>query len=184
MKTKTVKELMVPLSEYATVSQDSTLLEAVATLEQAQKEFDDSRYRHRAILVFDQNQKIVGKVSQMDLLRALEPKYDQMFEKGKLARFGFNRDFLKNMLDQFQLWNEPLRDICRKAAQTKIKNFMYTPTEGEYVEAEASLNVAIHQLVMGHHQSLLVTDKNDIVGILRLTDVFMAVTQAIKECET
>ena len=30
----------------------------------------------------------------------------------------------------------------------------------------------IHQLVLGHHQSLLVTRGDKIVGILRLTDVF------------
>jgi CBS domain containing-hemolysin-like protein len=35
-----VKELMVPLSRYATVSEDATLGEAVKTLKQAQKDFD------------------------------------------------------------------------------------------------------------------------------------------------
>ena len=53
MKSLTVFELMVPLSEYATVSEDSTLFEAVLALEKAQDEFDKTRYRHRAVLVFD-----------------------------------------------------------------------------------------------------------------------------------
>ena len=44
---------MVPLSEYATVSEDATLFEAVSELEKAQEEFDHTRYRHRAILVMD-----------------------------------------------------------------------------------------------------------------------------------
>ena len=35
-----VKDLMVPLSEYATVSEDATLYEAVAELEKAQEEFN------------------------------------------------------------------------------------------------------------------------------------------------
>jgi predicted transcriptional regulator len=59
---------------------------------------------------------------------------------------------------------------------------MHTPTEGEYVSEDASLEVAIHQLIMGHHQSLLVTRKKKIVGILRLTDVFAAVFHKMKEC--
>jgi len=63
-----------------------------------------------------------------------------------------------------------------------VKNFMYTPTEGEYVEESASLNEAIHQLIMGHHQSLLVTRKKQIVGILRLTDVFKEVFEVMKTC--
>jgi hypothetical protein len=43
--------------------------------------------------------------------------------------------------------------------------------------------VAIHQLIIGHQQSLLVTDKsNEIVGVLRLSDVFAAVFHKLKEC--
>ena len=59
---------------------------------------------------------------------------------------------------------------------------MSTPTEGEYVSEDASLDVAIHQFVMGQHQSLLVTADTKIVGILRLTDVFAAVFHKMKEC--
>jgi CBS-domain-containing membrane protein len=35
---------------------------------------------------------------------------------------------------------------------------------------------------MGHHQSLLVTAGEKIVGILRLTDVFAALFHKMKEC--
>jgi CBS-domain-containing membrane protein len=39
------------------------------------------------------------------------------------------------------------------------------------------------QLVTGHHISLLVTREKNIVGILRMTDVFAAVFHTMKECE-
>jgi len=55
MKDTPVKTLMVPLSEYATVAQDATLYEAILALENAQAEFDETRYRHRAMLVYDEN---------------------------------------------------------------------------------------------------------------------------------
>ena len=77
----------------------------------------------------------------------------------------------------------PFEDACRKAAQAKVKKFMYSPSEGEYVEEDASLDVAIHRLVMGHHQSLLVTKGEKIVGILKLTDVFAEIFQTMKACE-
>lgn len=60
---------------------------------------------------------------------------------------------------------------------------MYTPSEGEYVEEEAGLDEAIHRLVMGHHQSLLVTRGEKIVGIFRLSDLFAEVCNLIKVCE-
>lgn len=180
MKTRLVEDLMVPLSEYATVSRESTLYDAVAALEKAQQDYNKSRYPHRAVLVYDENEKIVGKISQLDILRALEPQYDQMMEKGgSLARLGFSQKFQKSMLDQFKLWDRPFDDICKKAADVKVRDFMYTPGQGEYVGMHATLDEAIHQLVMGHHQSLLVTENDRIVGILRLTDVFMAVFEAI-----
>jgi predicted transcriptional regulator len=58
---------------------------------------------------------------------------------------------------------------------------MQIPSAGEFVKAEANLGEAIHQLIMGHHQSLLVTRKAEIVGILRLTDVFMEICHRRKE---
>ena len=60
MKTYKVGDLMVPLSEYATVSDDATLLEAVNALEKAQEEFDHTRYRHRAVLVLDKQGTTIG----------------------------------------------------------------------------------------------------------------------------
>ena len=61
MQTIKVTELMVPLAEYASVSQDSTLYEAVLALEEAQKKFGEQSYKHRAILVYDESKKIVGQ---------------------------------------------------------------------------------------------------------------------------
>ena len=74
----------------------------------------------------------------------------------------------------------PLDDIYHKSASIKVKDIMYTPTMGEYVAEDASIDAAIHQLVRGHHQSLLVTRGKQVIGILRLTDVFKEVCRAIK----
>lgn len=181
-----VKDLMVPLSEYATVSKTATLSEAVVALEKSQQDFDQTRYRHRAVLIYDESNKIVGKVSQLDILRSLEPKYDEMLTGGRKSfQMGFTRNFQKSMLEQLRLWEAPLDHICRKAAEKKVESFMTKLEEGEFIEAEANLNEGIHQLVLGNHQSLLVTsrDAKEIIGILRLTDVFEAVAKEIATCK-
>jgi CBS domain-containing protein len=177
-----VKDLMVPLSEYATVHDDATLFEAVLSLEKAQAEFDHSRYRHRAILVLNNKNKVIGKISQLDILKALEPKYSEMLNGHGLHHFGFSNNFMKSMLKDYQLFESPLEDICKKAARQDVKNFMYTPSEGEYVDAKATLDIAIHQLIIGSHQSLLVTQGADIIGVIRLTDVFAAIYHTMREC--
>jgi len=183
MKSRVVKDLMVPLAKYATVSETATMFEAVMALEKAQQAFDQTRYRHRAVLVYDKNKQIVGKVSQLDILKALEPKYAQIEDTKSISRLGYSRQFLQKMMDQFNLWNKPLDDICKKAGSTKVKDFMYTPTEGEYIEENATLDQGIHQLIIGHHQSLLVTREKEIVGVLRVTDVFKEICNIIKVCE-
>jgi CBS domain-containing protein len=181
MKTLAVKELMVPLSEYATVSEDATLLEAVMALKKAQAEFDQTRYRHRAILVLNKNNHVVGKLSQHDVIKALEPNYRKVQELKSLDRFGLSPELVKSMMEQYSLWDRPLESLCLTAAKEKVKEIMYTPEEGEYIEEDASLDAAIHRLVVGHHHSLLVTRGRDIVGILRLTDVFSLITQKLSE---
>jgi CBS domain containing-hemolysin-like protein len=76
-----------------------------------------------------------------------------------------------------------LQDICSKAAKLRVEDFMQALSEGEFIDQEASLEIAVLQLVMGHHLSLLVSRNSKIVGILRLTDVFAAVFHTMKECE-
>jgi predicted transcriptional regulator len=178
-----VKDLMVPLEEYATVSEDATLYEAVVALEEAQKGFDQTRDRHRAILVLDKQGKVVGKLSQHDVIRGLEPSYDRIGDFRGSSRMGFSPEFIRSLLKNYALWEKPLKEICRKAAEIKVKDIYYTPTKGEFVREEDTLNTAIHHLIVGHHQSLLVTRGHDVVGILRLSDVFREVCQMIRECK-
>ena len=178
----TVEDLMVPLDEYATVTEDATLYEAVRTLEKMQEELDRKRYAylHRAVLVLDRNRKVVGKISQLDVLTALEPKYKQMGDLSAISRAGLSPEFIRSLMEQYSLCVVPFTEMCRIAADLKVTEFMYTPREGEYVEADRLLCEAIHQFVMGHHQSLLVTKDGEIVGVLRLTDVFKHVFQTME----
>ena len=177
-----VKSLMVPLNEYATVSEKATLYEAVIALEESKQRFDKNRHQHRAILVLDENNNIKGKISQLDVIRGLEPRYKEMGQIKGISHTGFSIDFFRSMIEKYNLWERPLDHICSKASEIKVKDVMYTPTESEYVDEDGSLNEAMHQLIMGRHQSLLVMRDRKIVGILRLTDVFEEVYHRIKAC--
>ena len=184
MQSTLVKDIMVPLSEYATVSGDATLAEAVAALKKSQADFDQAKYRHRAILIFDKAGNIVGKVNFLSILRALEPKYDEMLSDQGPLHMGFTRKFQKAMFESLKLWQDPLDQVCRKAAEIKIKTFMTIPNENEIIGPEQELGEAIHQLVIGHHQSLLVVKEGKIIGILRLADAFQVVADSILACST
>ena len=180
MKKIAIKDLMVPIEEYATVSEEATLSEAIRALERAQQSFDHTKYRHRGILVLDKAQRVIGKVSQRDALKALEPKYKEIQgEDTKTAFRHFSRMFLKSMLEHHRLFDSPLEDLRKRADKLKVKEFMCTPSKEEWLDEKATLDEAVNILIMGRHQSVLVTRDSEIIGILRLTDVFAAVFQTL-----
>ncbi len=88
MNTQSVKNLMVPLSEYATVPMDASLSEAMLALEKAIESFDPARHQHRAILVYDENDHVVGKINQINILQALEPGYAKIIDNDSFSRLG------------------------------------------------------------------------------------------------
>jgi len=159
-----VRDLMVPISEYATVFMGATLFEAVSALEEAQVNFDRSRYQHRAILVMDKNNRVVGKLSQLNVLCALGSEVDKKELKNinDLNDFGFSLRFISSMEARHRFAGRPFR--------------------GEYVDEMVPLETAIPQFLYGRHLSLLVTAKEgEIVGVLRLSDVFAAVFHIMEE---
>ena len=183
MKTTTVKDLMRPLSEYKTISTEANLYEVAQALDQAQKEFENNPKLHKIILISDENGEIVGKISQLDVLRYLEPKGKPIGDSGSLSRFGVSPQYLKPMLNQCEFWARPLIDICKDAGMLKVKKLIQTPVEGEFVEEDALLAKAIHRFALEHHQSLLVTRGKKIVGVLRQMDIFKEVFQTLATCE-
>ena len=173
---------MVPLKEYPAVPEEASVYEAVVALEKAQEEFDKTRYRHRAVLVYDKEKKIVGKVSQWDLIKSLEPKYEEFGDMRSTSLSGLSPLLIRSMMEGFRLWQDDLDTLCNRAAGKRVKDIMYRPTEGEKVEEGATLGEALHAFIIGHHQSLLVTRGKDIAGILRLTDMFKLVSEKMKSC--
>jgi len=183
MKVYKVKNLMVPAAEYVSVSEDATLFEAVKALDASLKNYPNDRYPHRGILIYGKNKKVVGKLGHIDILTALEPRYFEMQDRKELKTLGFSKQFMKSMLENYRFLDGAMNNICKKAGETKVDEFVGSPTDSEFVDLEDSLDEAIHQLVLGQHQSLLVTNnEGDIVGILRLTDVFSIICQSMYEC--
>ncbi|MGD8846999.1 MAG: CBS domain-containing protein, partial [Desulfobacteraceae bacterium] len=174
MKSKTVREFMVPIEEYATVGEDATLIDAVMALEKAQLEFNQTRYRHRAILVLDESNHVIGKISQHDVIKALEPHYKKIRSRDHeaLNRFGLSDFFFRAAMEEYSFWDTPLQNLCEKAAGQKVEDFMYMPSQGEFVEENSTMDEAIHRLILEEHHSLLITRGKEIVGVLRLVDVF------------
>jgi CBS domain-containing protein len=185
MDTKKVKDLMVPLDDYAVVPEDATLLDAINALDEAQKRLPQGRQPHRAVLVAGKNKKIVGKVGQLAFLKALEPKYNVLGDLEMLARAGVQSDFIASMMENYQFFQDSLTDLCWRGRAIRVRDVMRPATE--HIEENASLREAIHQIIMLQTLSILVTRDSEVVGLLRLSDLYEEVAAQIKnapsECE-
>jgi signal-transduction protein with cAMP-binding, CBS, and nucleotidyltransferase domain len=87
------------------------------------------------------------------------------------------------MLKDNVFWDEPLEFICERTKTLRVSDIMETPANGTYIDENANLSEAMHQLVAGRYQSLLVTAAEKVIGILRLSDVFTQICDKIKTCE-
>lgn len=170
MNKKKVRDLMIPVNDYATVGQDASLLEAVKALRKSQEKVPPNLHPFRAMLVTDDEGKIIGKIGHLAFLKALEPKYKSSGDMEKLRRANIDSEFVDQMMAHFDLWDMDLFDICARAKSIMIKDVM--KDIDECVDAEATLSHAMHKIIMFQTLSLLVCDKDRIVGIIRLSDIY------------
>jgi len=174
---KYVIDVMLPLEEYAVVSEDDTLYDAFIALENAQKKRPASRQKHRAVLVRNSNNEIVGKLGHLGFLKALEPGYKNLGELDGISKAGLTKEYITSMMKNFELLQDDLDDIRNKTKTIKMKEVMRSMTE--QVDVNDTINEAIHNIIIWQILSVLVTKGGKVVGILRLSDLFDEVSRNI-----
>jgi predicted transcriptional regulator len=170
MAIKTVKELLIPLSDYAVVKEKATVAEAVKALKQAQTRLHPVRHEARAVLVVNDKGQVVGQIEQIDFLKALEPKYSMLGDLEPLSRAGLSDEMINALVDNMKFWQVDVPEACKRAGAMSVKEIM-DPIKRS-VDIEAPLAEIIHKLVMWQARRVLVNKGKEIVGIIRLTDVF------------
>ena len=76
-----VKDLTVPIAKFPRISDTATFSGAVMALERAQEEYLSGKREQRILLVTDSENKVVGKLSPLDVVRGLEPDYETLVDQ-------------------------------------------------------------------------------------------------------
>lgn len=177
MYRKLVKELMIPVGKYPTVHRNDTMYQALMALSKANQNIPEKQQNYRAVLVKDDEGKIEGKIGYIAFLKALEPKYQRFFDTEKLSRLALSEGFIDSMIESYNLWMDDPLDLCDIAANTKCYEIMH-PIE-ERIEENETIAQAIHKLIMWQTLSILVSKGEEIVGIIRLSDIYDSIEHYI-----
>ena len=180
MENPQIDELMAPLKEYAVVSGEATLQEALKALDTVREKVNWRKFKHRAVLVTDKAGRLVGKVRPVEVIANLDPGYRKLERPTETAGSDLSLAALKSMIGKHRLWRSSLEETCRQAALTPVKEIMHRFTDSEFIPIETPLAEAIHNMIVGRRLSLLVTRGGEVVGVLRLTDVFTEVSGMIR----
>jgi CBS domain-containing protein len=174
---KRVQDVMLSLTDVPAVSADATLADAVRTLREAQATRPDGRPPYRLVLVHDRAGRVAGKLGHFAFLAALQPGATASPEYGALDRAGVPLDLIDSLTRHMRLLHGDFGDCCRRAAALKVSDAMQPVTVS--VEVTANLSEGVSALLAAGSQSILVRRGSEIVGVLRLADVFNVVADEI-----
>ncbi|BBD06900.1 HPP family protein [Desulfovibrio ferrophilus] len=183
MKNFKVRDFMMTTEQLTTIPETANIYEAADIFDRAQRNLEPDEFRYRALLVVDKNGQGVGKLSLLDIIAGLEPRYSQV-EPIKMSRFGMTQEQLQSIFLQYGLWESSLVNLCKQADGIIVGDIMDTPNESELVHEDQSLSFAVHQFATGRHHNLVVHDaKGEITGLLRLADVYRIIRDELMECQ-
>lgn len=175
MEEKHVKDIMIPLKDYAVVSQDATIKEALKIMKESSERLSPEKFRHLGILVKNEEGNIVGKLTHADILRGLVPDYKDI---GGSRLSPIMRAEMGEIISHIS--DKAFLGRCKGQKDKKVRDFMTTVALS--VDVNKGLGHALHIMQTSGHRGLLVTgEEKKPVGMLRLTDIYQLVEEAILE---
>ncbi|MFC1554068.1 CBS domain-containing protein [candidate division KSB1 bacterium] len=175
MDKKRIKDLILPVSEYVTINENSTLFDMIAVLNKAKKKTGGPANKHSTVLIVDDEGHVIGEIDYLDFLQSLEPKYKEIRDPENFLHAGVSPDYMESTADTLRLWEDNVERINARAKSIKITDVM-RPTR-EHIDENASLLEAAHRFVMYHTLVLFVKRNNKITGLLRISDVYAEITR-------
>lgn len=182
MKEIKVKDVMVPLEEYPTIDDRASLYDAIIELDTARRRLSNGKSEHRSLVVTDDSGNVIGKLTYMDILRGLEPKYGVIGDVKGMRRFGLSGEFVRFMRKHFGLWEGSFQDLCAKATKTIVRDVAEGLRKELVVDGDRTIADAVHLMIVAGEVSLFVTADDDITGMIRLIDAFDVLGEEIMAC--
>jgi CBS domain-containing protein len=160
---------MIPLQDYPHIPYWFTLRQAVALVRESALKYAGA-FEPRTVLVFNEKYQIVGILTLRDILKGLEPaflKESELIKADPTLAIVMGDLFGPGMARQAE---RPVSEVMGPIRAS--------------VKADDSLVKALFIMVKENVGMMPVIEDNRLVGMVRLTDLFLEVSQAIMEKTT
>jgi CBS domain-containing protein len=137
-------------TRFATLSPDSTIVDAVRMLQSASKEYGRRVF---GMMVTDENNRLVGMLSMYDIFLFLRPKHIEIWGE----------------MDDIDLTGV-IEDALSRARTIRTGDIM--ATELITITPDTNLMLIVDIMIKKHVRRLPVLDGKDIVGIVFISDIF------------
>jgi len=168
-----VGDVMIPLGEYTTITENQSVAEGIAALKASfSPRARTSRILeigHRSLLVFGAKGKIKGILTIVDLLEAILPAYLTAPKPSTADSLQYSPMFWSGMFtrEAHQLASTPVTELMSPAPPT--------------IDARANLMEAAHRIVNERCRRLIVEQNGQLVGVLREQDLFFQLERILHE---
>lgn len=173
LEEKRVMDVMIPLEEYTTITEDQTVRDAVLELKKSfSAQVSTSRIMetgHRSILVFDSEGNVLGILAITDLLEAIMPAYLSAPKPSTADSMEYSPMFWAGLFTSQAkaLINVKIGDIMSKAPPS--------------VDEETNLMEIADLIYSKQIRRVVVTRKGKVIGVVREQELFFEIARIMAE---
>ena len=157
-----VKDLMIPLEDYDSISSDKPLRDAFELM---------AKTGHHAILVIGENNEPIGQLSYRDAIIALEPKY----AAGRWGHSWFTPEAFENYPVFY--YDGEFSGRCKAQLKKSVKEVMSSFTIS--LNEDATLSEAVHVMIRKNIGRLPVVSGKKFLGMIRLIEIFEEIKKVV-----
>lgn len=176
-----IKDIMIPISNYAVARSSDTLSEAVPLLRRIYCLIEDGKCTeagHRSILVVNDKGSLVGILNFSSILAALLPEIAGGIA-AKLESLGISLAYAEAASTDLDETRLSFRARVKKNAETKLDQIMLK-IKGS-IDAESTVLDALKLIYRNKINILPVYESGELVGVVRDSDMFLVVAEILKE---
>jgi CBS domain-containing protein len=177
-----VRDVMVPLADYATTGPDSSLKDAVLEMRKIYCEVETGECTeagHRTSLVLDGDGVLIGIIDFRSILKTLIPELAGSLGQ-KISALGVSIAFAEADAPHLDESEAGFVERVRKYSETKVSDMMLK-IHGKGIEADSRLIDGLRMMYKLKVTVLPVYDGEKLVGVLRDSDLFLATANILAQ---